>query len=226
MAYDKQCFNHVCQLVELEKYPTRLSYPTGERLSEAFYRTRSLGQWHLEHEIYELDKSTVATLLGLIASPFFGPYVFGLMIPIAYHYGYGRRLTLSGQTLIVRIFTIMVFVIQAVAPDSVKYVGDRISVLLRRGVNQSQMRFARSIDQLFDLRNGWKFAVTLKGYFGWVPTETQAGDQVYQFDGCKVPFVLRPSADNYHLVGDSYFYAISDLCSVHYEADWKKITLI
>lgn len=51
----------------------------------------------------------------------------------------------------------------------------------------------------------YAFAVTEKGYVGWVPDGTQEGDVMVLFDNCEVPFVLRPdNGDGYFLYGDGY----------------------
>jgi len=64
-----------------------------------------------------------------------------------------------------------------------------------------------------------RFFVTEKGYFGLGNPDTQAGDQVWILIGGKVPFVLRPVADNdgtssfdtsFRLVSDCYLHGIMD----------------
>jgi hypothetical protein len=52
----------------------------------------------------------------------------------------------------------------------------------------------------------YTFVVLDSGYMGWSPHGVQAGDVFCLFDGCIVPFVLRPTAaaDTFSLWGDGY----------------------
>lgn len=52
----------------------------------------------------------------------------------------------------------------------------------------------------------YTFVILESGYMGWSPHGVQVGDVFCLFDGCIVPFVLRPSADEdtFSLWGDGY----------------------
>jgi hypothetical protein len=52
----------------------------------------------------------------------------------------------------------------------------------------------------------YTFVVLKSGYVGWAPHNVQANDVFCLFDGCIVPFVIRPTraADIFNLVGDGY----------------------
>jgi hypothetical protein len=52
----------------------------------------------------------------------------------------------------------------------------------------------------------YTFVVLESGHMGWAPHGVQVGDVFCLFDGCIVPFVLRPLADNntFSLWGDGY----------------------
>jgi len=62
------------------------------------------------------------------------------------------------------------------------------------------------------------FFITKQGYIGIGPPDTQPGDQVWVFDGGRVPFVARKteqdnvvdSIHKLHLVGDTYVHGIMD----------------
>ncbi|KAI1424889.1 HET-domain-containing protein [Xylaria sp. FL1777] len=48
---------------------------------------------------------------------------------------------------------------------------------------------------------------TKKGYLGWVPDVTIAGDSIFVFLGANVPFVVRPVGDGtYKLIGECYIH--------------------
>jgi hypothetical protein len=55
---------------------------------------------------------------------------------------------------------------------------------------------------------GRKFSTTTNGYMGWVPSEAREGDRICYFEGCKLPFVIRPCEDRYQLVGDCYLHGL------------------
>jgi hypothetical protein len=52
----------------------------------------------------------------------------------------------------------------------------------------------------------YTFVVLKSGYMGWAPHGVQAGDVFSLFDGCIVPFLLRPAdaGDTFTLLGDGY----------------------
>ncbi|KAM0800069.1 heterokaryon incompatibility protein-domain-containing protein [Usnea florida] len=50
-----------------------------------------------------------------------------------------------------------------------------------------------------------RFAVTEKGYMGFVPTLAEKGDRIAAFKGCRAPFVLRKKENMYVLIGDAHF---------------------
>jgi hypothetical protein len=85
-----------------------------------------------------------------------------------------------------------------------------------------------------------RFAVTDKGYIGWVPANAQKGDVVALFPGGNVPYVLRPvsqpdSAQNsmssatrnrrYEFLGDAYIHGIMH-GEAWNEADLEDVTLV
>lgn len=58
--------------------------------------------------------------------------------------------------------------------------------------------------------------VTEQGHVGSGPLITQTGDVVHVFEGCKIPFLLRPASNNelceqWQLVGSSYVEEITSL---------------
>lgn len=52
----------------------------------------------------------------------------------------------------------------------------------------------------------YAFVILESGYMGWSPHGVKVGDVFCLFDGCIVPFVLHPSADEdtFSLWGDGY----------------------
>jgi hypothetical protein len=45
--------------------------------------------------------------------------------------------------------------------------------------------------------------ITTNGWLGMVPRDTQIGDEIYVLAGGRMPFVLRPSQENFSLPGSS-----------------------
>jgi hypothetical protein len=85
-----------------------------------------------------------------------------------------------------------------------------------------------------------RFAVTDKGYIGWVPADARKGDIVALFPGGNVPYVLRPvsqpnsaqssmSSDTrnrrYEFLGDAYIHGIMH-GEAWNEADLEDVTLV
>lgn len=58
------------------------------------------------------------------------------------------------------------------------------------------------------------FSATKRGYVGWMPEKARKDDELWVFNGCPVPFVLRPANDRqederaYRLVGDCYLHGL------------------
>ena len=61
---------------------------------------------------------------------------------------------------------------------------------------------------------GRPFSSTKRGFVGWMPKGTSKGDELWIFNGCRVPFVLRPAEDRqgderaYRLIGDCYIHGL------------------
>src|SRR5204862_7846904 len=50
---------------------------------------------------------------------------------------------------------------------------------------------------------------TKKGYLGYVPRHSRAGDQIFVLMGCDAPLVLRPLGnETYQLVGECYLHGV------------------
>ena len=55
---------------------------------------------------------------------------------------------------------------------------------------------------------GRKFCITDGGYMGWVPLAALRGDRVCFFQGCELPFVVRPDGTGWRLLGDCYLHGL------------------
>ena len=53
-----------------------------------------------------------------------------------------------------------------------------------------------------------QFAVTKKGYMGWVPPHAQKGDKVCLLFGGQVPYIIRPQGKEYRFLGEAYIHGI------------------
>jgi hypothetical protein len=121
-------------------------------------------------------------------------------------------------------------------PDCINALGsystqDQVPVaLLKRAANiEESIQRTIAIDStLSKAAFSHDFAITAKGYFGWVPKEAQVGDSVVSFNGGYVPFILRAASvkeaaasdmthgsesprigtDRWLLIGDSYFHGL------------------
>ena len=68
---------------------------------------------------------------------------------------------------------------------------------------------ARVYDEIFGLAMpGRRFFTTREGYIGLAPSRTTAGDLVCVIKGANVPFILRPTGEDYVLVGECYCHGI------------------
>lgn len=67
------------------------------------------------------------------------------------------------------------------------------------------------IDLLRIRTKGRKVLVSEEGYLVLGPRLTEPGDIVTFLDGCRVPFILRPSPDgSFRLVGEAYVFGVMD----------------
>lgn len=70
-------------------------------------------------------------------------------------------------------------------------------------------RFTRTIET-----TDRSFSSTKKGYVGWMPKGASKGDELWIFNGCRVPFVLRPAEGRqgderaYRVIGDCYIHGL------------------
>jgi hypothetical protein len=55
---------------------------------------------------------------------------------------------------------------------------------------------------------GRNFFVTESAYMGWVPASAREGDSICVFDGCNLPFVVRPCKGGYQSIGECYIYGL------------------
>ncbi len=73
---------------------------------------------------------------------------------------------------------------------------------------------------------GRKFCTTTNGYMGWVSSKALKGNCLCYFEGCKLPFVIRPCVGGYQLVGDCYLHGLTyDLLQVHVSAMIKGLLI-
>lgn len=59
---------------------------------------------------------------------------------------------------------------------------------------------------------GRNFFASDQGHIGWAPPGAKAGDEIYAFHGCKLPFVIRRAAQpgHYRLIGACYVQGFVD----------------
>ena len=57
---------------------------------------------------------------------------------------------------------------------------------------------------------GRKFGITKNGFIGWIPAAASEDDRIVLFQGCQIPFVLRPYKDGNRLIGDCYIHGLMD----------------
>jgi hypothetical protein len=55
-----------------------------------------------------------------------------------------------------------------------------------------------------------QFCLTEKGMMGLLPFAAKVGDSVGVFAGCRIPYILRASEDEYKIVGDAYLHGMMD----------------
>ncbi|KAK9780083.1 putative Heterokaryon incompatibility domain-containing protein [Seiridium cardinale] len=75
----------------------------------------------------------------------------------------------------------------------------------------SVRRVARKFDRdVVHMAKNRRFCITKKGYIGWAPPATQAGDRICIIRGSQVPYVVRPTQGGYLYIGESYIHGIMD----------------
>jgi hypothetical protein len=75
--------------------------------------------------------------------------------------------------------------------------------------NESLRSDARAFENDFALlARERRFIITEKGFYGLGPQLVQKRDVVAVIPGLKVPYVLRPAADRYKLVGAAYVHGV------------------
>lgn len=94
-----------------------------------------------------------------------------------------------------------------------------IELFTRQGRDSEPVETGRETDEVptrgWGMRtSAYTFAVTDGGYMAMVPPGSRKGDVVCIFEGCIVPFVLRPTGDALALWGDGYVQGF-----MHGEAD-------
>jgi hypothetical protein len=67
-----------------------------------------------------------------------------------------------------------------------------------------------SFGRLSHLHQNRRFMKTRNGYIGLAPQCAQVGDSIGLFTGGRFPLVIRPSSNDWELVGDSYIHGIMD----------------
>lgn len=55
-----------------------------------------------------------------------------------------------------------------------------------------------------------KFFMSKNEFIGWVPAAAQEDDMLCLFEHCWLPFVIRPIADGYQLIGEAYVHGVMD----------------
>jgi len=174
-------------------------YPTGENLFEAYWRT--------------LICNTVGA--GLEASK---------KLEFAYRTWIGLFVSLIEGLEIGRPFIEEPIKNDSPAPSStwegIRGLGTKIStswklftmmmkMSWKAGVMTQQEKSSAPFEKAFKRYSfGRKFFTTTNGYMGWLPSEVRKDDRICYFDGCKLPFVIRPCEGRYELVGDCYLHGL------------------
>lgn len=74
-----------------------------------------------------------------------------------------------------------------------------------------------------------RFGTTNKGYMGMFPAQTQVCDVIAIIYGARTPFVIRPTANGYHFIGECYVHGIMDgeaMIKVDPDNHWEDIALV
>ena len=62
-----------------------------------------------------------------------------------------------------------------------------------------------------------QFAITKKGYMGWVPPHAQRVGRVCLLSGGQVPYVVRPIGKRYRLLGEAYIHGVMNVKALHWD---------
>jgi hypothetical protein len=174
-------------------------YPTGENISDAYWRTLVFNTEHLgleappdlelsfkawtsifatHIEVYEVGRQ-VHQIEGDNTSPK-PPSTWGWIE------GFSNRIATKGRRLI--LVTKLLWKL-TIAMEQAK-AGERFTEAFKR------YSFGR------------KFCTTANGYIGWASSEAQIDDRLCYFEGCPLPFVIRGCEGGYELVGDCYIHGL------------------
>ncbi|PTB39558.1 hypothetical protein M441DRAFT_28675 [Trichoderma asperellum CBS 433.97] len=63
-------------------------------------------------------------------------------------------------------------------------------------------------DQNYIKKAGWRFFKSCQGYYGLARSRVQPGDQICILLGSDVPFIIRPSGEEYSLMGEAYVHGL------------------
>ncbi|KAF2996303.1 Non-essential glycogen phosphorylase [Curvularia kusanoi] len=129
---------------------------------------------------------------------------------------------------------LLVVAIPFALPPMIRFVNTFIHLSLDHSVRLLNARYLqqstefqieqRDFEQGMEtVSKGRQFAVTSKGYIGWVPFIAKPGDSVGLFAGCRIPFVLRAFEDGYKLVGDTYMHGLMNGEGEQYEGEMIRI---
>lgn len=84
---------------------------------------------------------------------------------------------------------------------------DRPDELLREldPLGEACFPFEQAFSRAF---TGRMFCITQSGYMGWVPLSAQVGDELCNFRGCRMPYLIRTLGEGYRLHGACYLHGL------------------
>jgi hypothetical protein len=190
-AWDDACWELAKNLGE---------YPTGENLPEAFWRTLICNTAGPGTEASEKFGFSYGTWVGVFVS----------CIEILEHL---RPLVQGSRNdAIPTPPSSALGVIKGLGTkisNSWKLFTTELKAMYKLGILTQQVKSSAPFEKAFkQYSSGRKFCTTINGYMGWVPLEAREGDRICYFEGCKLPFVIRPCEDEYQLVGDCYLHGL------------------
>jgi hypothetical protein len=194
-------------------------YPTGEDLLEAHWRTlvfNTSREGEIPTEAYghsfrvwrQLISVTRQVLEpGLSLHPMYNPWIgfalFNLLYAYIYIYMdlYNRRWHKSLRAWILAF--LVWWAANLMLAHFLEVRLDKIST--RRFI--ASIPFESSMNRFMA---GRQFCITEAGYMGWVHSAAETGDSGCRFQGCRIPFVIRPVPTGYRLIGDAHIHGIMD----------------
>jgi hypothetical protein len=214
------------------------SYPTGEDVLDAYWRTliaNSMGgsdlsgqgrgevppaEWRGRWMAWHKVIYNVSDLLdGTLAVPPLPPayrraLILGLHFLTFYYWVYpvSRSLSSSSWMIFLGEAALRVSAVHSIARpllgSLISRVANRLFRVIVALVFKTITTDISDFERYMNVPYGRKFCITDNGYMGWVPFSAEPGNLLCAFPGCRLVFAACESETAYRLLGDAYIHGM------------------